>query len=230
MAVPTITVNGRLGTDPVLATSASGRTYVRVFVISSSRRLNRQTNQWEDGDRFAIGGVAFDDPQRGGTFASNIAQSLHKGDAVIMTGRIRDHENPNAPQGSPRQVELMIDDIAPSLRYATAQVVRNPRGDGQGFGNGQGGYNGGNSGGYQGGYSGGQGNGGYSGGANRQAAPAQAPAQQAPARQQPAAPAQTPAESVWGDSPAPGGFGDYGSNADFGGSSDFGGDSDDPAF
>lgn len=224
MAVPTITVNGRLGTDPVLATSASGRTYVRVFVISSSRRLNRQTNQWEDGDRFAIGGVAFDDPQRGNTFATNIGQSLHKGDAVIMTGRIRDHENPNAPQGSPRQVELMIDDIAPSLRYATAQVVRNPRSGGQG------GYNGGNSGGYQGGYSGGQG--GYNGGVNYQPAPVQ---QQAPAQQAPAAPAQQqPAaapEAVWGDSSTSGGFGAYGSSADFGGSSDFGGDDgDDPAF
>lgn len=235
MAVPTITVNGRLGRDPQSGTSQSGRTYVRVFVISSSRRLNRQTNQWEDGDSFAIGGVAFDDPQRGTTFATNIAQSLHKGDAVIMTGRIRENRNPNAPEGTPPSVEMMIDDIAPSLRYATAQVIRNQRGDGQGGGY-QGGYNGGQGGsGYNGGNSGYQGgngyNGGYSGGANYQsapAAPAQRPAAAAPAPSQP----QQSAESVWGDSANSGGFGAYGSS--FGGdseNSDFGGgSSDDPAF
>lgn len=124
MSVPTITVHGRLGRDPQLRTSKSGRTYVDVFVIASARRFNKQSNQWEDGDRFAIGAVAFDDPQHNNTFATNIARSVHKGDAVIVTGRLRQNPNPNAPQGTPIPLQMLLDDIAPSLRRATATVVR----------------------------------------------------------------------------------------------------------
>lgn len=159
MAVPTITVVGNLGTDPELRTSASGNAWVRIFVIASSRQRNRQTNEWEDGDHMAVGGVAF------GELAQHISQSLAKGMRVIVQGRLREgRPNPNQPDAR-GAMELLIDEIGPALSNATAQVTKvAPQG---GFAGNRGGFagNAGSNGGYQGGA-------GYAA-----AAPAAAPAQ-----------------------------------------------------
>ena len=220
MPVPQITLIGRLGTDPQLRTSANGNPYVRLFVIASTSTRNRETGAWEDGDQAALPCFAF------GDMATNISQSLGKGMEIIAQGRLREgRPNPNQPE-SRGSLELLIDNIGPSLRRATAQVSRQSSSGNGGFSGNNGGFGGGN-GGYQGGagYSGGagyQGNGGYQGGAS-------APMNAAPAQ---AAPAQAaPASDPWGSSDNSGSsFGSFGASQSFGGSSEFGGDSDEPEF
>lgn len=122
MSVPAITVIGNLGTDPELRRSANGNDWVRLFIIASSRQRNRQTNEWEDGDHMAIGGVAF------GDLARHIGQSLSKGMRVIVQGRLREgRPNPNQPDAR-GAMELLIDDIGPALSNATAHVTKQTSG------------------------------------------------------------------------------------------------------
>ena len=200
MAVPTITVIGNLGTDPELRTSANGNAYVRIFVIASSRRLNRQTNEWEDSDHVALGGVAF------GDLAQHISDSLSKGMRVIVQGRLRESRpNPNQADssGSP---ELLIDDIGPALSNATAQVTKVSGGSG---------FSGGGRGGFQGNSGNGSRNsgsqGGYRGGASTS----------------PASSSQ-PAQDPWSSGSSDSGSTSFGASGGFNGG--FGSDSDEPEF
>ncbi len=164
--------------------------------------------------------------------AEHCASTLSKGMRVIAQGRLQQRSY-QAQDGSNRTViEMTIDEIGPSLRYATAQVTRTSSGNGQGgfagrgnggnggfnAGQGNGGGFGGNAGGYQGGRGNGGFSGGYQGGGN---GGYQGGASAAGNAGQSAAPATDP----WGTS------GDAGSSfGSFGGSSDFGGDSQEPEF
>ena len=141
--------------------------------------------------------------------ANHVAQSLTKGMRVIAQGRLQQRSY-QAQDGSNRTVvELQVDEIGPSLRYATAQVTR--QGSGSGFA------------GNRGGFAGNQGNGGYQGGAGYQGGYAGG-ASAAPAVQQaPAAPAADP----WGTSSSSQAGSSFGS---FGSSDEFGNDSEEPEF
>lgn len=141
-----ITVIGNLTGDPELRTVGSGAQVADFTIASTPRTYNRQTQQWEDGDALFLRCSAWRD------MAQNIANSLTKGTRVIAQGRLVQRSY-TAQDGSSRSVvELRVDEIGPSLRYASAQVTRTPR---------QGGASGGYSGGarssapVQGGYSGG---------------------------------------------------------------------------
>lgn len=147
-----ITVVGNLTADPELRFTPSGAAVANFTVASTPRQFDRQSNEWKDGDTLFMRCSIWREA------AENVAESLVKGTRVIVQGRLvqRSYET---REGEKRTVvELQADEVAPSLRYATAKVTRSQRGGGGGFGGGGGGGNyGGGGGGYSGG---GQGNGG----------------------------------------------------------------------
>ncbi len=138
----TITIVGNVTRDPELRYTPSGQANVRIGMAVNRRWQNRQTNEWEEQ-------VSFFNVVGWGTLAENAGESLAKGTRVIVTGRL-EQRSYETNDGEKRQVvEVVADEIAPSLRWATAQIVRNERRspDGAGFGGNSGGGNGGASGG-----------------------------------------------------------------------------------
>lgn len=117
MALPTLTGVARLVADPELRVTSSGTSVASVRLAFNSRRLNQQTNQWEDGDTFWVRGTAWRD------LAENIAETLTKGMEVTVTGELRtetwekDGQKYQAPA-------LNIRSIGPNLAYATARVTK----------------------------------------------------------------------------------------------------------
>lgn len=137
-----ITVVGNLTGDPELRTIASGAQVVNFTVASTPRTLDRTTQQWKDGEALFLRCSAWRDA------AEHIAQSLTKGTRVIVQGRLVQRSY-TTQQGEKRStIELQVDEIGPSLRYATAQVQRVPRASGYNGGYGSttpAGYSGGSS-------------------------------------------------------------------------------------
>lgn len=119
-----ITIVGNLTADPELRTIGSGATVASFTIASTPRTSNRQTNQFEDGQALFMRCSAWRD------LADHCAQSLKKGMRVIATGRLQQRSY-QAQDGSQRTVvEMQLDEIGPSLRYATAQVTRQSSGQG----------------------------------------------------------------------------------------------------
>lgn len=128
-----ITIVGNLTADPELRTTSAGAQVASFTIASTPRSWNRNTNQFEDGQALFMRCSAWRD------LATHCAQSLAKGMRVIAQGRLQQRSY-QAQDGSNRTViELQVDEIGPSLRYATAQVQKMQSG----------GYQGGNGGGYQ---------------------------------------------------------------------------------
>ncbi|TLM83915.1 single-stranded DNA-binding protein [Pseudarthrobacter sp. NamE2] len=158
----TITVIGNLTNDPELRFTPSGSAVANFTIASTPRTFDRQSNEWKDGETLFLRAAVWREA------AENVAESLTKGTRVIVTGRLKSRSY-ETKEGEKRTViELEVEEIGPSLRYANAKVNRTQRSGGQGgFGGGNsgGGFGGGNPGGNQGGNSGG----GWGGG-NQQAA------------------------------------------------------------
>ncbi|KTF04546.1 MULTISPECIES: single-stranded DNA-binding protein [Trueperella] len=135
---PIITVVGNLTADPELKYVGSGTPVASFTVASTPRTYNRNTNEWEDGEALFIRCSVWRE------YAENVTESLSKGMRVVVQGRlqIRNYQRQDGSQGT--SVEMQVDEVGPSLRYATAQVTKTNR-----SGGGQGGYN--QGGGYQGG-------------------------------------------------------------------------------
>ena len=130
-----ITIVGNLTADPEIRTTGSGASVASFTIASTPRTWNRSTNQFEDGDALFMRCAAWRD------LATHCAQSLHKGMRVIAQGRLQQRSY-QAKDGSNRTViELQVDEIGPSLRYATAQVQKMQSGGYQG-GNANGGFGG----------------------------------------------------------------------------------------
>ncbi len=127
MADNTVTVVGNLTRDPELRFTGSGVAQATLGVAVSRRWQNRQTQEWEEATSF-FNVVAWREQ------AENAAESLTKGMRVVVTGRLeqRSWETDNGDKRS--VVEISADEIAPSLRWATAQVTRNERSGGGGGG------------------------------------------------------------------------------------------------
>ena len=128
-----VTLVGNCTRDPELRFTSSGQA-VATFGLAVNRRWqNRQTNEWEEA-------VSFFDVTCWQQMAENVAESITKGSRVVVTGRL-DQRSWETQDGDKRsKVEVVADEIGPSLRYATAQVVRNERRDGfDGGGSGGGG-------------------------------------------------------------------------------------------
>jgi single-strand DNA-binding protein len=141
-----ITVIGNLTGDPELRFTPSGAAVANFTVASTPRTFDRQSNEFKDGDTLFMRCSIWREA------AENVAESLTKGTRVIVTGRLvqRSYET---REGEKRTVvELQVDEVGPSLRYASAKVTRTQR---SGGGGGGGGYSGGGGGGFGGGASGG---------------------------------------------------------------------------
>src|SRR5689334_5327616 len=143
----TITVVGNLTDDPELRFTPSGAAVAKFRIASTPRTLDRQSGEWKDGEPLFLACNIWRDA------AEHVAESLQRGSRVIVQGRLRQRSY-ETREGEKRTVyELEVDEIGPSLRYATAKVQRMNRsgGGGGGFGASGGGGNrpasGGNSGG-----------------------------------------------------------------------------------
>ncbi|MFE7128922.1 single-stranded DNA-binding protein [Streptomyces sp. NPDC057617] len=117
MALPTITGVGRLTADPELRFTSAGKAVASISLAFNSRRLNRQTQEWEDGDVFYIRGTAWE------RLAENAVETLTKGMEVLVTGEVRTERWEKDGQKHERTA-LMIRSIGPSLAFATAQVSK----------------------------------------------------------------------------------------------------------
>ncbi|MCM2394370.1 single-stranded DNA-binding protein [Streptomyces albipurpureus] len=115
--LPSIAGTGRLTADPELRFTQSGKAVASVPLAFNSRRLNKQTNEWEDGDVFYIRGTAWE------RLAENIAETFAKGMEVIVTGELRTESWEKDGQKHERP-SLMIRSIGPSLAFAVAAVSK----------------------------------------------------------------------------------------------------------
>lgn len=124
-----ITIVGNLTADPELRTTGQGAQVASFTIANTARVYNKQTGQYEDGAALFMRCSAWND------LAQHCAQSLSKGMRVIAQGRLKQHSY-QAQDGTNRTVvELQVDEIGPSLRYATAQVTRITRQDGPVYSN-----------------------------------------------------------------------------------------------
>lgn len=124
-----ITIIGNLTSDPEIRTTSQGAQVASFTIANTPRNFNKQTGQYEDGSTLFMRCSAWNE------FGQHCARSLAKGMRVIAQGRLQQRSY-QAQDGSNRTVvELQVDELGPSLRYATAQVHRISRQDGPVYGN-----------------------------------------------------------------------------------------------
>ncbi len=161
-----ITVVGNLTADPELRFTPSGAPVANFTVASTPRTFDRATSEWKDGDAMFLNCSVWRQA------AENVAETLTKGMRVIVQGRLKSRTF-ETREGERRTVfEVEVDEVGPSLRYASGKVQRNAPGGGGG-----GGYSGGSGGAPAGGdqWASGGHSGGQSGGYSRPSAPAHDP-------------------------------------------------------
>jgi single-strand DNA-binding protein len=120
-----ITVVGNLTADPELRFTASGAAVANFTVASTPRTFNRSSGEWEDGPALFLRCGLWRQP------AENVAESLTKGARVIVTGRLRQRSFETKEGDKRTVIELEVDEVGPSLRYATATVSRPAKSGGQ---------------------------------------------------------------------------------------------------
>ncbi|MEV1293148.1 single-stranded DNA-binding protein [Pseudonocardia sp. NPDC049635] len=152
-----ITVVGNLTADPELRFTPSGAAVANFTVASTPRTFDRQSGEWKDGEALFLRCNVWRQA------AENVAESLTRGARVVVQGRLRQRSFETREGEKRTVVEMEVDEVGPSLRYATAKVNKVSRGGGSGGFGGGGGFDGGGSSG-GGGYGGQQGGG--SGGGN----------------------------------------------------------------
>ena len=135
-----ITIIGNLTADPEMRFTPSGAAVASFTVASTPRTFDRQAGEWKDGETLFMPCSSWRDA------AENVAESLTKGTRVIVQGRLVQRSYTTREGEQRTVVEMQVDEIGPSLRYAKAQVTRQPRGGGQGGYNGSGGIGQGQSG------------------------------------------------------------------------------------
>lgn len=129
----TITVVGNLTNDPELRFTPAGAAVANFTIASTPRTFDRQSNEWKDGETLFLRSSVWKE------MGENVAESLTKGTRVVVQGRLKSRSY-ETKEGEKRTVmELEVDEIGPSLRYASAKVTRTQRSGGGGGG--QGGYN-----------------------------------------------------------------------------------------
>ncbi|MCA1783382.1 MAG: single-stranded DNA-binding protein [Intrasporangiaceae bacterium] len=130
-----ITLVGNLTGDPELRFTPSGAAVANFTVASTPRTFDKQTNEWKDAETLFMRCSIWREA------AENVAESLHRGTRVVVTGRLVSRSWDDKETGAKRTVmEMQVDEIGPSLKYATAKVNKSQRGGGGGggFGGGQG--------------------------------------------------------------------------------------------
>ncbi len=159
-----ITVVGNLTSDPELRFTPSGAAVANFTIASTPRTFDRQANEWKDGETLFLRASIWREA------AENVAESLTKGARVVAQGRLKARSYETREGEKRTSYELDVDEIGPSLRYATAKVTKASRSGGGGFGGGSGGgFGGGQGGGFnQGGGGQGGGNAGWGAGGGQQ--------------------------------------------------------------
>ena len=123
-----ITVVGNLTADPELRYTQNGLAVANFTIASTPRSFDRASNEWKDGEALFLRASVWRD------FAEHVAGSLTKGSRVIVTGRLKQRSYETKEGEKRTSMELEVDEIGPSLRYATAQVTRSSGGTGGGRG------------------------------------------------------------------------------------------------
>ena len=126
----TLTITGNLTADPELRFTPSGAAVANFTVASTPRIYDRQTGEWKDGEALFLRCNIWREA------AENVAESLTRGARVIVTGRLKQRSFETREGEKRTVVEVEVDEIGPSLRYATAKVNKASRsgGGGGGFG------------------------------------------------------------------------------------------------
>ncbi|GAA1778291.1 single-stranded DNA-binding protein [Nocardioides hankookensis] len=132
-----ITVVGNLVDDPELRFTPSGAAVANFRIASTPRTFDRQTNEWKDGDALFLSCSVWRQA------AENVAESLQRGMRVVVQGRLKQRSYETREGEKRTVVELEVDEVGPSLAFATAKVTRASRSGGGG------GYSGGGQGGGQ---------------------------------------------------------------------------------
>ncbi|MFC5996085.1 single-stranded DNA-binding protein [Pseudonocardia hispaniensis] len=128
-----ITVVGNLTADPELRFTPSGAAVANFTVASTPRTFDRQTGEWRDGEALFLRCNIWRQA------AENVAETLTRGMRVLVQGRLRQRSFETREGEKRTVVELEVDEVGPSLRYATAKVNKVSRGSGSGgFGGGGG--------------------------------------------------------------------------------------------
>ena len=128
-----VTVVGNLTDDPELRFTANGAAVANFTVASTPRFFDKQTNDWKDGDALFLRCSIWRQA------AENVAESLQRGARVVVQGRLKQRSY-ETREGEKRTVyELDVEEVGPSLKYATAKVTKASRGGGGGFGGSSGG-------------------------------------------------------------------------------------------
>jgi single-strand DNA-binding protein len=120
-----ITVVGNLTADPELRYTQTGLPVANFTIASTPRNFDRQANEWKDGEALFLRASVWRE------FAEHVAGSLTKGSRVVATGRLKQRSYETKEGEKRTSIELEVDEIGPSLRYATAQVTRAASGGGQ---------------------------------------------------------------------------------------------------
>jgi single-strand DNA-binding protein len=127
MADNQVTITGNITDDPELRFTPSGQAVANFTVAVNRRFRNNQTNEWEDRlDGFFRCSCWRDQ-------AENVAESLTKGTRVVVVGRLQQRSWDDAESGQKRStIEIQVDEVAPSLRWATATIQKSQRSGGGG--------------------------------------------------------------------------------------------------
>ena len=117
---PTITIIGTVASEPDLKYLASGAAVTNFSVASTPRSLDKASNEWKDGETMWVRCAVWRDA------AENVAESLVKGTRVIVQGRlkVRSYEKDGVTRTN---IEMDVDEVGPTLRWATAKVTKAAR-------------------------------------------------------------------------------------------------------
>ena len=118
MSETNITVVGNLTADPELRYTQNGLPVANFTIASTPRVYDKQAKEWKDGEALFLRASVWRD------FAEHVAGSLVKGARVVATGRLKQRSYQDRDGNNRTSIELEVDEIGPSLRYATAQVTR----------------------------------------------------------------------------------------------------------
>jgi single-strand DNA-binding protein len=118
----TITVIGNLTDDPELRFTPSGAAVAKFRVASTPRYMDKTTNEWKDGDPLFLSCNVWRQA------AEHVAESLKRGDRVIVSGRLKQRSYETREGEKRTVIELEVDEVGPSLKYATTKVTKATRG------------------------------------------------------------------------------------------------------
>lgn len=118
---PVITLVGNLVADPELHLTSNGSTVAKFRIASTPRYLDRQSNEWKDGDSIFLTCSIWRQA------AENVVESLRAGMRVVAVGRLKQRSYQNKTGEKVTVCEVDVDEVGPSLRYVTARIDKNVR-------------------------------------------------------------------------------------------------------